>query len=161
MEFKRQSATIKTDGVDDRKDWGVNGKVVLTHFTLKVLEEPIKDDASHQSWRKIHLYRDSTREKPWHQWKVYYKLKEQLNSLEKCLFKKLQTKSYIYSQRCGHISKSLTVKELKLHSQSSFGWCHTGNNGYNGSKWYYCFSKPWPNFRQSLCKLLFESLALQ
>lgn len=56
--FKRQSATIKTDGQNDREDLKGNGKVLLTHSTLRVLKEPVQDKTSHQRWRQIHLYRD-------------------------------------------------------------------------------------------------------
>lgn len=62
--FKRQSATIKTDGGEnDRKDRVRNGKVLLTHFTLQALKEPVKDDSSHQCRRQIHLYIDNRQKK--------------------------------------------------------------------------------------------------
>lgn len=43
-------------GKDDEKKNTVGiWKVLLTHFTPKVLEEPVQDDTSHQRRRQIHL----------------------------------------------------------------------------------------------------------
>lgn len=56
--LKRQSATIKTDGENDRKDRVRNGKVLLTHSTILALKKPVQDDTSHQRRRQIHLYTD-------------------------------------------------------------------------------------------------------
>lgn len=40
-----------------------NGKVLLTHFALQTLKEPVQDDARHQCRRQIHLYINWTTDK--------------------------------------------------------------------------------------------------
>lgn len=57
-EYERQSGTIKTDEVNERKHRVGNRKLLLTYSTLQVLKEPVQDDTSHQRRRQIHLYID-------------------------------------------------------------------------------------------------------
>lgn len=125
-------------GMIERKEWGME-KVLLTHFTLQVLEVPVQDDTSHQCRRQIHLYIDWTKQKRiglnkkiknkknrlWRHQRINTTSKPRYTGAVIPLwritpFTNLQTKSPISSWKCEHISKNQRITALKLHGQPTF-----------------------------------------